>query len=326
MSKQSKCIHRGDYSAPHWCIPTVALDFDILTDRVVVAADLHVVRADDAPDTAPLILDGKELTLRAVLVDGRALAPSEYEVEGGRFILHRPPGPEFVLHTEVEIDPYHNTSLEGLYLSTGILCSQNEAEGFRRITYFVDRPDILSVYTTTITANRKHFPCLLSNGNLQSSSDLPDGRQRVVWHDPFPKPCYLFALVAGGLGMIRDTFTTESNRDVELRIYVDPGNEERAWHAMRSLQKSMRWDEQRFGLEYDLDLYMIVAVDAFNAGAMENKGLNIFNSVYVLASPETATDADFLNVERVIAHEYFHNWTGNRVTLRDWFQLTLKEG
>jgi aminopeptidase N len=232
----------------------------------------------------------------------------------------------FTLSTTVEIDPYNNKSLEGFYKSGSILCTQNEAEGFRRITFFLDRPDVMSKYTITMEGDQTKYPLLLANGNKMSTIDLDNNRHRVTWEDPYPKPCYLVAMVAGNLEVNKDSFKTKSGRIIDLEIYTDPGKAKQSAHAMESLKESMKWDEEIFGLEYDLDLYMIVAVDSFNAGAMENKGLNIFNSAYVLADPETATDSDFDGVQGVIAHEYFHNWTGNRVTCRDWFQLTLKEG
>ena len=224
------------------------------------------------------------------------------------------------------LEPAQNTSLQGLYQSGEGICTQCEAEGFRQITYMLDRPDVLARYTTKITADKTKYPYLLSNGNRIASGELEDGRHWVEWNDPFPKPSYLFALVAGDFDLLQDTFTTKSGREVALELYVDRGNLDRASWAMESLKKSMKWDEDRFNLEYDLDIYMIVAVDFFNMGAMENKGLNIFNSKFVLANPQTATDDDYLAIESVIAHEYFHNWTGNRVTCRDWFQLSLKEG
>ncbi len=232
----------------------------------------------------------------------------------------------FTLEVMTVLRPQDNTALEGLYRSAGMFCTQCEAEGFRAITYFPDRPDVLTLFTTTIVADQKRYPVLLSNGNLQARGELPDGRHFATWHDPFKKPSYLFALVAGDLVCIEDSFTTCSGRNVALQIYVHEQNRGKCDHAMRSLKKAMRWDEQVYGREYDLDSYMIVAVDDFNMGAMENKGLNVFNSCYVLASPETATDDDYHAIEEVIGHEYFHNWSGNRVTCRDWFQLSLKEG
>ncbi|HJW28238.1 MAG TPA: aminopeptidase N, partial [Saprospiraceae bacterium] len=256
---------------------------------------------------------------------GVELTPDLYEVDSERLTLFAVPE-RFELEVLTRIRPQENTSLEGLYQSSGNFCTQCEAEGFRKITYFLDRPDVMAVYTTTLTANKSHYPVLLSNGNLIASGELGDGRHWATWHDPFKKPCYLFALVAGHLQRIEDTFTTRSGRQVALHIYVEPHNIDQCGHAMLSLKKAMTWDEEVFGREYDLDTYMIVAVGDFNMGAMENKGLNIFNTKYVLARPETATDADYQGIEGVIGHEYFHNWTGNRITCRDWFQLSLKEG
>ncbi len=313
-----------DYRPPAYLVPRVDLQVDIYADRVRVRARLDV-RSNGAPPGTPLELDGVGLKLKSIAVDGRPVSAERYTVTGRGLTLRDPP-PEFYLDTEVEIDPYHNTALEGLYASGAILCTQNEPEGFRRITFYPDRPDVLSVFTVDITADRARFPWLLCNGNPMAAENLPEGRHRAVWHDPFPKPAYLFALVAGNLGMIEDRFVTRGGRNVTLRIFVDPGHENRAGHAMRSLKHAMRWDEEAFDREYDLDLFMIVAVDAFNFGAMENKGLNVFNSAYVLADPAAATDADYQNIEAVVAHEYFHNWSGDRVTLRDWFQITLKEG
>ncbi|MFP6640135.1 MAG: aminopeptidase N, partial [Myxococcota bacterium] len=273
----------------------------------------------------PLILNGEELEPLGVWLDGQELPPSAYQVGEETLTLDRVPA-RFELETRVRIRPHENTSLSGLYRTNGNFCTQCEATGFRRITWYLDRPDVMARFTTTITAQRDTCPVLLSNGNRVHDEDLGDGRHRVRWEDPFPKPSYLFALVAGDLRCHSGTFKTRSGRDVALEIWVEPQNIDGCEHALESLQHAMRWDEDVYGLEYDLDIYMIVAVNDFNAGAMENKGLNIFNSKYILAQPETATDDDYENVEGVVAHEYFHNWTGNRVTCRDWFQLTLKEG
>ncbi|OFZ72746.1 MAG: aminopeptidase N, partial [Bdellovibrionales bacterium RIFOXYC2_FULL_39_8] len=273
----------------------------------------------------PLVLDGDNLLCRSVSRDGRSLKDDQFSLTENSLVIHDVAA-SFELEIVNEINPQANKALEGLYKSGGIFCTQNEPEGFRRITYFIDRPDVMAKFSTKIVANREKYPVLLSNGNPLDHGQMSDGRHWILWEDPFPKPCYLYALVAGDLGLVQDTFTTKSNRQIDLRIYCDKGNEYKCGHAMASLKKSMKWDEDIFGLEYDLDIYMIVAVDSFNMGAMENKGLNIFNSACVLADPQTATDSDFLGVESVIAHEYFHNWTGNRVTCRDWFQLTLKEG
>ncbi len=316
-------IYRTDYHAPAFRIDHIHLDVDLHEQDTRVTARLHVQR--QGTHAHPLVLNGEKLRLVAVQIDGVMLPPSRYQLDN-RFLTLGDLPDSFVLETEVEIDPRANTELEGLYLSGGNFCTQCEAEGFRKITYFPDRPDVMTRYTVRISADKRRFPVLLSNGNRLEAGDLPDGRHFAVWDDPFPKPCYLFALVAGNLVDVRDSFTTASGRVVDLHIYVQPGNERKCDHAMRSLKASMAWDEQVYGLEYDLDLFNIVAVDDFNFGAMENKSLNIFNTKYVLADPQTATDTDYAGIESVVAHEYFHNWTGNRVTCRDWFQLSLKEG
>ncbi|MCB9753911.1 MAG: aminopeptidase N [Myxococcales bacterium] len=315
---------RKDYRPPDHLIDRVDLRFELGEEltRVFARIELH---ARDGREDSPLKLHGEALTLKRVAVDERELSPEEYEVDDEQLTIRSLPA-RCVLETEVEIKPQDNLELSGLYKSSGNFCTQCEAEGFRRITYFLDRPDVMARYTTTIVADPKRYPVLLSNGNRVRGNRLADGRVWVTWDDPFPKPSYLFALVAGDLRCHRGSFTTCSGREVALEIYVEPQNIDRCEHALRSLQKSMAWDEQEFGREYDLDIYMIVAVGDFNMGAMENKGLNVFNSKYVLAAPETATDEDYVAIEGVIAHEYFHNWTGNRVTCRDWFQLTLKEG
>ena len=271
------------------------------------------------------MLDGQELELLGLALDGEALGSNRYQVGDDHLIVHDVPA-AFTLETTVRIQPERNTALEGLYVSNGIFCTQCEPEGFRKITYFPDRPDVMARYRVRIEADRAAYPVLLANGNLIESGALAGGRHFALWEDPFPKPSYLFALVAGRLAKLEDSFTTRSGREVTLEIYTEPREIDKCAHAMASLKKAMRWDEDRFGLEYDLDLFMIVAVSDFNFGAMENKGLNIFNTKFVLARPETATDADYLGIESVIAHEYFHNWTGDRVTCRDWFQLSLKEG
>jgi len=276
---------------------------------------------------APLALDGDELNLHALAVDGRIPPPGSFKAGSQALVFPQPPRRPFTLKIETHIDPTANTKLMGLYRSGGNYCTQCEAEGFRRITYFLDRPDVLSVYTTRIEADRDEAPVLLGNGNRVGSGAVPGtNRHFAVWHDPYPKPSYLFAMVGGRLGRVSKTYTTMNGRVVELAVYVEPGKEDRAGYALDALERSMRWDEQTFGREYDLDVFNIVAVSDFNMGAMENKGLNIFNDKYVLASPETATDMDYANIEAIIAHEYFHNWTGNRITCRDWFQLCLKEG
>jgi aminopeptidase N len=322
---QPHAIHLHDYRPPTYLVDTIELHFDLEENATRVLARQQYRRHPAADAAAPLLLYGCELQLGSLRLDGRLLSAGEFTIAGETLTI--PAVPErFTLEVETQIDPAGNTALEGLYLSGGNFCTQCEAEGFRRITWYPDRPDVLARFTTTMTAAREKFPVLLANGNLVDSGLLENGRHFARWHDPFPKPAYLFALVAGRLSKIEDTFVTRSGRSVLLQIWVEERNLGKCEHALRSLQKAMRWDEETFGLEYDLDIYMIVAVDDFNMGAMENKGLNVFNSKYVLASPETATDADFQAIEEVIGHEYFHNWTGNRVTCRDWFQLSLKEG
>ena len=321
MNQQPQVKYRHDYRAPDYTISDIALDFVLDAQKTHVTAVSQVVRQGEAG--APLKLDGEGLTLLSLAVDGQAWP--HYQVEDdGLLLTHLPAA--FTLSIVTEINPAANSALEGLYQSGAALCTQCEAEGFRHITYYLDRPDVLARFTTRITADPVRYPYLLSNGNRIAQGSLDDGRHWVEWQDPFPKPCYLFALVAGDFDVLSDSFTTRSGREVALELYVDRGNLDRAGWAMTSLQNAMKWDETRFGLEYDLDIYMIVAVDFFNMGAMENKGLNVFNSKYVLAKAETATDKDYLNIEAVIGHEYFHNWTGNRITCRDWFQLSLKEG
>ncbi|MCC5856881.1 MAG: aminopeptidase N [Ectothiorhodospiraceae bacterium] len=323
MSEQPEAIHRHDYRPPDYHIESVHLHVTIDEPETLVRSRLTVRRAAQAP--LPLRLHGQELALREIAIDGRPLEAAAYAADSEGLTLHTPPE-RFELSLTTAIRPQDNTALEGLYRSGGMYCTQCEAEGFRRITYFLDRPDVMAVYTTTIEADAKRYPVLLSNGNPVDGGTLPGGRHWVRWHDPHPKPSYLFALVAGDLHEHREQYTTASGREVTLSLYVEPHNAGRTGHAMDSLRRAMRWDEERYGLEYDLDRYMIVAVDDFNMGAMENKGLNIFNTVCVLADEGTSTDRDFETVQAVIAHEYFHNWTGNRVTCRDWFQLSLKEG
>ena len=321
-----KTVLRSAYRVPDYLIDTVDLAFDLHEDSTHVETRLGVRRRVDVSDEgAPLVLAGEGLELRTIEIDGRPLGESEYRIEDGRLVIAAPPA-HFELRTQVTIHPESNTRLSGLYKSGGNFCTQCEAMGFRRITYFLDRPDIMARYSVSIEADRERYPVLLSNGNRIEAMPLDGGRHRVRWEDPFPKPSYLFALVAGDLRDHSGEFVTMSGRPVRLEIWVEPQNIDRCEHALGSLQRAMKWDEERFGREYDLDIYMIVAVGDFNMGAMENKGLNIFNSKYVLALPETATDDDYEGIESVIAHEYFHNWTGNRVTCRDWFQLTLKEG
>ncbi|MDG4549563.1 MAG: aminopeptidase N [Candidatus Contendobacter sp.] len=306
-------------------MPAVDLRFDLGEDFTLVHSRLRIVRADATPAGTALALDGQHLELVALELDGAPIAADRYQVDADHLTLLDPPA-EFELATVTRIRPQDNAALQGLYQSSGNFCTQCEAEGFRRITYFLDRPDVMAVFTTTLVADKARYPVLLSNGNPVASGELDDGRHWATWHDPFPKPAYLFAVVAGHLKHVEDHFITRSGRKVALRIYVEPDNIDQCDHAMYSLKQAMAWDEERFGLEYDLDLYQIVAVGDFNMGAMENKGLNVFNTKYVLAKPETATDADYQGILGVIGHEYFHNWTGNRVTCRDWFQLSLKEG
>ncbi|HEX3943418.1 MAG TPA: aminopeptidase N [Rhizomicrobium sp.] len=320
---EPRAINLKDYRAPDFHISTVDLDFTLDPVATRVAAKMNVKRSGDK--SAPLVLNGEQLKLLALRVDGEDVPQDRYRTDAETLTIDKVPD-EFVLDVFTEIAPAANTSLEGLYVSKDIFCTQCEAEGFRRITYYLDRPDNLAVFTTRIEAGKAKYPVLLSNGNLVRSGDLPEGRHFALWSDPYPKPCYLFALVAGDLGHIEDEFVTMSGRKVALRIYVEHGNEPRATYAMDSLKRAMRWDEEKYGREYDLDIFMIVAVSAFNFGAMENKGLNIFNDKVLLASPETATDNDYARIESVVAHEYFHNWTGDRITCRDWFQLSLKEG
>ncbi|OIN25810.1 aminopeptidase N [Vibrio barjaei] len=315
-----KAKYRSDYQTPSHTITDVNLTFDLHETQTKVTAVSQVKQLGEA---TTLVLDGENIELIQVSVNGEAWSDF-ITTDSGLEISNLPK--EFELVIENHISPSTNTALEGLYISDGAYCTQCEAEGFRRITYFLDRPDVLAKYTTKVIADKAAFPYLLSNGNKIEEGELESGKHFVTWEDPHPKPSYLFALVAGDFDVLRDVFKTRSGRDVALEIFVDKGNLDRANHAMVSLINSMKWDEERFGLEYDLDIYMIVAVDFFNMGAMENKGLNVFNSKFVLANDQTATDTDYLGIEAVIGHEYFHNWTGNRVTCRDWFQLSLKEG
>ncbi|MEX0396457.1 aminopeptidase N [Providencia rettgeri] len=321
MTQLRQAKYRQDYQAPDYTITEIDLDFNLDPVKTVVTAISKVKRLNSQSST--LELNGEDLSLVSIEVDGKAW--KNYKESEGKLIIESLPE-SFTLRIVNEISPEKNTALEGLYVSGEALCTQCEAEGFRHITYYQDRPDVLARYTTTITADKSRYPYLLSNGNRIAEGELEDGRHWVKWEDPFPKPSYLFALVAGDFDVLKDTFVTRSGREVALELFVGKGNLDRAPWAMQSLKNAMKWDEERFGLEYDLDIYMIVAVDFFNMGAMENKGLNVFNSKYVLAKSETATDKDYLNIESVIGHEYFHNWTGNRITCRDWFQLSLKEG
>ena len=325
-TEQPKMIYLKDYQAPEYLIDETHLTFELFEDHTLVHAQL-VMRRNPARGAGlpPLVLDGQLLELLSLKLDDAELGIGDYQQSPDHLTV-QPKAAQFTLDTSVRIHPETNTALEGLYKSSGMFCTQCEAEGFRKITYYLDRPDVMSKFTTTVSAEQHSYPVLLSNGNPIASGPGEDGRHWATWEDPFMKPAYLFALVAGDLWCIEDVFTTMNQRDVTLRIYVEPENVDKCQHAMNSLKKSMRWDEETYGREYDLDIFMIVAVNDFNMGAMENKGLNIFNSSCVLARAETATDAAHQRVEAVVAHEYFHNWSGNRVTCRDWFQLSLKEG
>ncbi len=316
-------VRLADYAPPLFKTVEVALDFVLDPETTLVTCTQRFVR--DGDRQGPLILDGESLEPVSLRLDGEALPTEAYTIDASSLTIHEPPA-SFTLEVKNRIHPAANTALEGLYVSSGMFCTQCEAEGFRRITWFQDRPDVMTRFRVRIEADKAAYPHLLSNGNPVGGGDLDGGRHFALWDDPFPKPAYLFALVAGDLALLEDHYTTAAGRAVTLRIYSEPATIDQCHHAMASLKKAMAWDEERYGLEYDLDLFMIVAVADFNMGAMENKGLNIFNTSATLAHPETATDADFVQVERIIAHEYFHNWTGNRVTCRDWFQLTLKEG
>ncbi len=325
-SEQPQTIHLKDYRAPDYLIDETHLTFELFEDHTLVHAQLVMRRNPAAGDgLPPLVLDGQQLELLDLHLDDVPLAAGDYQLTDSHLSL-QPTQARFVIDSTVRIHPESNTALEGLYKSGGMFCTQCEAEGFRKITFYLDRPDVMSVFTTTLSADKQAYPILLSNGNPIASGEEEEGRHWATWQDPFKKPAYLFALVAGDLWCIEDSFRTLSGRDVALRIYVEPENIGKLQHAMDSLKKSMKWDEEVYGREYDLDIFMIVAVNDFNMGAMENKGLNIFNSSCVLAHPDTATDAAHQRVEAVVAHEYFHNWSGNRVTCRDWFQLSLKEG
>ncbi|MEM9207221.1 MAG: aminopeptidase N, partial [Pseudomonadota bacterium] len=319
-------IFLKDYTPPAYLIDTVEMTVRLDPTATLVSTTLAVRLHPYAASRQPLILDGDELELVSVALNDTLLGQAEYTLTETSLTTPDVPSDSFSLTIETRLSPSTNKKLMGLYQSSGTYCTQCEAEGFRRITFFPDRPDVMSIYTVRIEADAETCPVLLSNGNLVETGALPDGKHFATWHDPHPKPSYLFALVGGTLGRVADSFITASGREIELGIYVEPGNEARCAYAMDALKRSMRWDEEAFGREYDLDVFNIVAVSDFNMGAMENKGLNIFNDKYVLADPETATDTDFANIEAIIAHEYFHNWTGNRITCRDWFQLCLKEG
>ncbi|MFN9068045.1 MAG: aminopeptidase N, partial [Bdellovibrionales bacterium] len=311
-------LRLSDYSVPSYEVLSMELDFDLNENQTRVINHMRLKKLKNSP----LQLNGELLKLIKIELDGKSVP---YVLSENNLTIDQTPD-EFSLLIENEISPINNTALEGLYFSKGILATQCEATGFRRITYFFDRPDVMTQYQVTLRADKRKHPQLLSNGDCISAQDLPDGRHEVVWKDPFKKPCYLFALVAGDMGCLKDEFITQSGRPVKLEIYCPHGKESQCEHAMNSLKKAMRWDEEKFGCEYDLSTYMIVAIDYFNMGAIENKGLNVFNSNYVFAHPRTSTDTDYLRIESIVAHEYFHNWTGNRITCRDWFHLALKEG
>ncbi|CAM3635872.1 aminopeptidase N [Parendozoicomonas haliclonae] len=324
---QPRAIYLKDYQQPDYWIETTALSFELGEESTLVTSTLNF-KLNDTKTHAQLpelTLVGENMELVSVAIDGAVLSGDQYKVDSEQLVL-QPQSEAFETYIVTRIKPQENTSLEGLYKSGGMFCTQCEAEGFRKITYYLDRPDVMSIFTTTVIGDKDKYPVLLSNGNAIERKDLDDGRHMVTWNDPFKKPAYLFALVGGNLEFIEDTFTTMSGREVTLRIFVEPHNITKCDHAMRSLKKSMKWDEEVYGREYDLDIFMIVAVDDFNMGAMENKGLNIFNSTCVLARPDNATDAAHERIDAIVAHEYFHNWSGNRVTCRDWFQLSLKEG
>ncbi|MDF1878476.1 aminopeptidase N [Sulfurimonas sp. SAG-AH-194-C20] len=318
-----KEIYLHNYTKPAFSIENINLEFDLFEEYAVVTSSMKIQKSDEAEKH--LRLDSIDLELVSLYINGLELDDSRYIIESESLTILNVPA-AFSIKIINKIYPQNNTELEGLYKSGDIFCTQNEPEGFRRITPYLDRPDVMSVFTTTVIADKSKYPVLLSNGNKKESTNLDDGRHSVTWLDPHKKPSYLFALVAGDLGSISDAFTTASGENVELNIYCDKGNESKCHHAMKSLKEAMTWDEEKYGREYDLEIYNIVAVDSFNMGAMENKGLNIFNSAYVLADADTASDVNFMGIQSVIAHEYFHNWTGNRITCRDWFQLTLKEG
>lgn len=324
MSSNSARTSRrlADYRQPDFSIPDIELTFELAAEATRVTAIMQVIAHTAG---APLVLDGQQLELLYLAVNGVELQPQQYLLTADQLVIADVPT-AFELQVITLINPAENTALEGLYLANNIFCTQCEAEGFRRIMFFPDRPDVLSKYTTHIIADKKQFPYLLANGNNTASEILANGKSKVSWHDPFAKPCYLFAIVAGKFDCLTDIFITQSGREVSLQLFVEPGQHSKGQFALAALKRAMRWDEDRYQLEYDLDVYMVVAVDFFNMGAMENKGLNVFNSKYVLADDSSATDKDYFNIESIIGHEYFHNWTGNRVTCRDWFQLSLKEG
>lgn len=325
MTASPETVFAKDYKRPAYQIESVGLTFDLGFEHTEAVAEMRVRRASETPEKTPLFLNGDELTLQSVAIDGRALSGGEYALSDNGLTIFNPPE-NFTLTVKTLLNPAANTKLQGLYASDGILCTKCETHGFRRITYFPDRPDVMPVWRTTLIADKTDFPTLVSNGNKEEAADLPDGRHKAVFFDPVPKACYLYAVVAGNLDRRRDSFVTRSGRKVELNVFVEAGKGDMTAYALESLKRAMKWDEDTFGREYDHDVFNIVAVSNFNSGACENTSLNIFNDKYVLADPAKATDADYANIEGVIAHEYFHNWSGNRVTLRDWFDLTLKEG
>lgn len=325
MTASPETVFAKDYKRPAYQIESVGLTFDLGFEHTEAVAEMRVRRASETTEKTPLFLNGDELTLQSVAIDGRALGGGEYALSDDGLTIFNPPE-NFTLTVKTLLNPAANTKLQGLYASDGILCTKCETHGFRRITYFPDRPDVMPVWRTTLIADKTAFPTLVSNGNKEEAADLPDGRHKAVFFDPVPKACYLYAVVAGNLDRRQDAFTTRSGRKVELNVFVESGKGDMTAYALDSLKRAMKWDEDTFGREYDHDVFNIVAVSNFNSGACENTSLNIFNDKYVLADPAKATDADYANIEGVIAHEYFHNWSGNRVTLRDWFDLTLKEG
>ncbi len=327
MAASPKIFKLQDYSRPPYLIPNTSLTVDLDLDCTTVRSQLTVTRNSESStaEYEPLVLDGKGLELVSIHINGQELTPDEYDVDDSTLTIHEPPA-VFTLELETQCSPRKNKSASGLYVSDGVLTTQMESEGFRQFTYFADRPDVMSRYSVTLHADKQQFPVLLSNGNQSEETQLSNGKRAITFTDPHAKPTYLFALVAGDLELVEDSFTTQSGREVALRFYVDPGNGHLCKHGIEALKKSMRWDEQKYGLEYDLDVMNVVAVEAFNMGAMENKGLMIFNSAAVLVDPATATDDEFMRSEAIMAHEYFHNWTGNRVTCANWFNLCLKEG
>jgi len=322
-----KTIYLRDYKSSPYLIDSIRLVVDIFESHTLVTSTMKILKSDAFKNqSARLELNGENVLLKSIKLNGEILSSELFQLSNDKLVILNVDHNEFVIEIQNEINPATNKACEGFYQSGDQYCTQCEPEGFRKITYFIDRPDVMAKFQTRMTGDKKNFPYLLSNGNKLESGDLPDGRHFIEWEDPFRKPSYLFAMVAGDFDVARDSFITMKGRKIDLEIFVDKGNLKKTTHAMHSLKNSMKWDEETFGLEYDLNIYMIVAVDSFNMGAMENKGLNIFNSTYTLADEKSGTDQDFQNIEGVIGHEYFHNWTGNRVTCRDWFQLTLKEG